>query len=30
MEQLRREVRTESRETISMTLMLDGGVGGYR
>ena len=29
-EEMRREVRQESRETISMTLMLDGGVGGYR
>lgn len=29
-EQMRREVRSESRETVSMTLMLDGGVGGYR
>ena len=30
MEQVRRESHSERRERVSMTLMLDGGVGGYR
>ena len=29
-ERMRREVERERRQTVSMTLMLDGGVGGYR
>ncbi|WP_417480257.1 hypothetical protein [Maricaulis maris] len=29
-ERMQREVSRESRQTVSMTLMLDGGVGGYR
>ena len=29
-ERMQREVSRESSQTVSMTLMLDGGVGGYR